>query len=430
MAWKITPTGPLSGDVHVAGSKNAVTKHMVAALLASSPSEVCNSPKVGDVEITAGMIEALGARVEVEDDCVRIDPTLEKVEVPVTYSGLNRIPILLMGPLLHRLGEAFVPLVGGDRIGARPVDWHVEALEELGAEIEVTDEGVRARSTGLKGARIRLPFPSVGATENVLLTAVLAEGRTILDNAAVEPEVVELALFLQRMGARIELSPDRRFVIEGVEELSGARHRLGGDRIETFSYLVAGLVTDGEVKVYGCSQSRLVTAITTLQRMGVDFEITDEWISARRGALLQSIAVQTSPHPGFMTDWHPPIVVLFTQADGMSVIHETVFEDRFGYVRALSQLGAEIETFDQCLAGGPCRFNETPYRHSAVVRGTVKLQGGDVEIPDVRGGFAYVLAAAAAEGTTVLTGVHHLERGYDHPKERFESLGLDIDLTE
>lgn len=424
--WRIEPTGPLTGEVAVSGSKNGVTKHMVAALMADSPSSVLNAPDVGDVDITAGMIRDLGGTVNIEGSRIDIDPTsITGSRVPLTYSGLNRIPILLLGPLLHRVGEAFIPLVGGDRIGMRPVDLHVDALKALGAEIYLTDEGLEAKSTGLHGARIRLHFPSVGATENVLLAAALAEGRTVLENAAIEPEVVELALFLQRMGARIELRPDRRFYIEGVEKLSGASQRLGGDRIEAFSYLVAGLATGGKVKVRGCTQGRLVTAITTLQKMGAEFEITDDYITASAPSVKRA-AVQTRPHPGFMTDWHPPLVVLFTQAEGMSVMHETVFEDRLGYVDALRSMGAEIEVFDQCLAGEACRFHETHHLHSAVVRGGRPLTGANIEIPDVRGGFAYVIAAASATGPSELRGVHHLERGYDRPFEKFTSLGLTI----
>lgn len=424
--WGVEPVGPLLGDVEVSGSKNAVTKHMVAALLADGPSRILNSPRVGDVDITSGMLKSLGAGVEVDDDAISVDPTsLEGSRVPVSYSGVNRIPILLVAPLLHKIGEAFIPLVGGDKIGIRPIDLHAMALRALGAEVFVTEEGLEAKALNLHGARIRLPFPSVGATETVLMTAALTEGRTILENAAIEPEVVELALFLQRMGARVELRPDRRFVVEGVEKLNGATHRLGGDRIEAFSYLVAGLATGGKVRVSGCTQGRLVTAITVLQRMGARFEITDDTISAEADGL-RGLALQTSPHPGFMTDWHPPLVVLFTQADGMSVMHETVFEDRLGYVDALRSMGAEIEVFDQCLAGEACRFHETQYRHSAVVRGLCRLHGADVEIPDVRGGFAYLIAAAAASGSSKLNGVHHLERGYDRPLEKFSQLGLTI----
>jgi len=425
-SWAIEPVGPLHGEVRISGSKNAVSKHMVAALLARGPSTISNAPRLGDVDITAGMLRSVGAGVDIDGDSVVIDPeSLTESRIPVSYSGLNRTAILLVGPLLHRIGEAFVPFVGGDRIGPRPVDFHVDALRQFGAEVEVTDQGLEAKAVRLHGAHVHLPWPSVGATETVLLTAALAEGRTTLENAAIEPEVVELALFLQRMGARIELQPDRRFVIEGVPHLTGARQRLGGDRIEAFSYLVAGLATGGSVRITGCAQERLVTAISTLQRMGASFEITDDSITAT-AERLRPCAVRTSPHPGFMTDWQPPLVVLCTRAHGMSVVHETLFEDRLGYIEALQSMKAEVELFGQCLVGETCRFQEHNALHSALVRGVSELQGAEVEMPDIRAAFAYVIAAAAAGSPSVLHGVHHLERGYDHVFEKFSDLGLRI----
>ena len=427
-AWHIRPNGPLVGEVAVSGSKNAVTKHMVAAMLGTEPSTVTNAPEVGDVGITADILTSLGVGVEIDGDRITIDPVdRPDPRVPLEFTGLNRIPILLLGPLLARNHEAFVPLVGGDRIGQRPVDFHIGALESMGAEISVSPEGISARADRLRGAQITLPFPSVGATESVLLTAVLAEGRTVLRNAALEPEVTELALFLQRMGARIGFKPDRRILIEGVDHLRGAEARLQGDRLEAFSYLVAGLMTGGQVRVGGCAQDRLVTAIDTLQKMGARFEITDDYISASAGDGLRPVAVQTSTHPGFMTDWQPPLIVLMTQAEGMSVIHETVYEDRLGYVRELTDMGAEVELFDTCLGGPACRFHDTNAMHSAVVRGVSKLRGAEVTIPDVRAGFSSVIAAAVADGPSTLHGIHHLERGYNRPFETLESLGLKLE---
>jgi UDP-N-acetylglucosamine 1-carboxyvinyltransferase len=426
-AWQIEPNGPLVGEVEIAGSKNAVTKHMVAAMLGSAPSIITNAPDVGDVGITAQILTSLGVGVDISGDRITVEPTdAPDPRVPLEFTGLNRIPILLLGPLLHRNHEAFVPLVGGDRIGQRPVDFHMEALRTMGADIEVHPEGIVARADQLHGAKITLPYPSVGATESVLLTAVLAEGRTVLRNAAIEPEVTELALFLQRMGARIGFSPDRRIVVEGVERLHGAATRLQGDRLEAFSYLVAGLMTGGRVRVAGCAQDRLVTAINTLQAMGASFEITDNWISASADNGLQPAAVQTDTHPGFMTDWQPPLIVLMTQAEGMSVLHETVYEDRLGYVEELTTLGAEIELFDTCLGGPACRFHDSSAVHSAVVRGVSKLHGAEVTIPDVRAGFSSVIAAAVAEGSSLLHGIHHLERGYNKPFETLEALGMRL----
>ena len=423
--WFIQPNGPLTGDVEVYGSKNAVTKHMVAAILGQGPSTISNVPDVGDVEITADILRAIGAGVTRSDGQLEITPPQDaKSEVPLSFSGLNRIPVLLLGPLLHLTGEAFVPMVGGDRIGRRPVDFHVQTLEALGAEVEVTNEGISARCSRLRGAIIELPYPSVGATESALLSAALAEGKTVIRNAATEPEVLELALFLQRMGARIELSPDRRVVIEGVPSLRGANTRLQGDRNEAFSYLAAGLITKGSVRVIGCGQDRLVTAITTLLRMGAEVNIDEHGITAFAPDGLHAAAVSTGVHPGFVTDWQTPLMVLFTQADGMSVLHETVYEDRFVYVPALKAMGGEIGLFATCLGGPACRFHDTSYLHSAVVRGPSKLQGAEVDVPDVRAGFSSVIAAAAASGPTVIHGVRHLERGYHRPAEQLRSLGL------
>ena len=465
--WQVEPSGPLRGDIAVRGSKNAVTKHMVAAMLGDGPSTIRNAPEVGDVDITAAMLEAIGFGVSRSGGDVTVTPggpvsaspvsaspvsaspvsaspvsaspvsaspvsagTVSagtvRPRVPEAFTGLNRIPILMIGPLLHLTGEAFVPLVGGDPIGRRPVDFHVAALRALGAEVEAGPAGITARASRLYGARIDLPYPSVGATETVLLSAVRAEGKTVLRNAATEPEVVELALFLQRMGAHIELSPDRRIVIEGVPRLRGASRWLAGDRLEAFSYLVAGLITRGEVRVHGCPQDRLVTAITTLATMGAQIDITDEWITASAPSGLRAAAVHTDTHPGFMTDWQQPLMVLFTQAEGMSVLHETVFENRLVYVPALKEMGCEIETFAACLGGAACRFHDTNSVHSAVIRGVSKLRGADVTLPDVRAGFSAVLAAAVADRPSVLRGIHHIERGYHRPFEQFASLGLTI----
>ena len=423
-AWLIEPSGPLRGEVQVRGSKNAVTKHMVAAILGDGPSTITNIPDVGDVNITTRILTAIGAGVEQDGSSITVTPPTEVLsDVPLRFSGLNRIPVLLLGPLLHLTGEAFVPRVGGDSIGARPVDFHVEVLRALGADVEVTPDGIRATCTRLVGNRITLPYPSVGATESALLSAAMAEGKTVIRNAATEPEVLELALFLQRMGSHIELRPDRRIEIEGVPHLRGARTRLAGDRNEAFSYLVAGLLTGGEVRVVGCHQDRLVTAITTLMRMGASVEVDDLGMTASAPNGLVPAAVQTDVHPGFMTDWQTPLMVLFTQAEGMSVLHETVYEDRFVYVPALKEMGGEIELFSTCLGGAACRFHESSHLHSAVVRGKSKLRGAEVDIPDVRAGFSSVIAAAAAEGPSMIRGVHHLERGYHRPAEQLRSLG-------
>ncbi|MEE8602722.1 UDP-N-acetylglucosamine 1-carboxyvinyltransferase [Euzebya tangerina] len=426
--WEVRPSGPLSGDVEVAGSKNAVTKHMVAALLADTPSTINNVPDVGDVTITASILRSLGVGVERSGKAVTIDPSgpLDR-EVSVEYTGLNRISILLLGPLVHRSGEAFVPMPGGDKIGRRPIDFHVDALTAFGATVEETEKGVIARASRLRGARIDLPYPSVMATEAVLITASLAEGRTVLTGAATEPEVLELALFLQRMGAQIQRQPGRRFVIDGVSTMHGASTTLAGDRLEAFSYLVAGLISGGQVRVKGCPQASLTIALTTLQSMGADLQITDEYVAARQTLPLQSVAIHTDTHPGFATDWQSPLLVLMTQAEGMSVLHETVFEDRVKYpADVIDAMGGEIEMFNTCLGGPNCRFADRNAKHSVVVKGISKLVGAEVEIPDVRAGFSGVIAASVADGMSRISGVRHLERGYDNPFDRLSGLGLDL----
>jgi UDP-N-acetylglucosamine 1-carboxyvinyltransferase len=429
--WKIDPTGPLRGDVTVRGSKNAVTKHMVAAMLGSGPRTIGNAPRVGDVEITAQMLRAVGCAVERDGDTLHVEPTAgPQSGVPQTFTGRNRIPVLLLGPLLNLTGEAFVPMVGGDQIGPRPLDFHIQALTAMGAQITIDETGIHAVARRLRGTRVVLPYPSVGATESVMLSAVLAEGRTVIINAAVEPEILELALFLQRMGAGIQLQPDRRIVIEGVEQLHGAATRLAGDRLEAFSYLVAGLLTGGQVRVHGCAQDRLVTAIETLRKMGAQFEIDEAYITATAPGGLRSAAVSTDTHPGFMTDWQQPLLVLMSQARGLSVLHETVFENRFVYVDALKQLGCEIELFPMCLGGNACRFHDTNHLHSAVVHGPSKLVGAEVHVPDVRTGFSSVIAASIAEGSSVLLDVESLERGYDEPLARLQSIGMAITPVE
>ncbi|WP_034264342.1 UDP-N-acetylglucosamine 1-carboxyvinyltransferase [Actinospica robiniae] len=430
-AWKIEPTGPLRGDVTVRGSKNAVTKHMVAAILGHGASRIGNAPRVGDVEITASMLRSLGCSVERDADTLIVERGEQPASaVPQTFTGRNRIPVLLLGPLLNLTGEAFVPLVGGDRIGPRPLDFHISALAAMGAQISVDDTGIHATAKRLQGTKVKLPYPSVGATESIMLSAVLAEGRTVISNAAVEPEIMELALFLQRMGAGIQLQPDRRILIEGVEKLHGADTRLSGDRLEAFSYLVAGLLTGGQVRVHGCAQERLVTAIETLRKMGTRFDIGEEYISASAPDGLRSAAVHTDTHPGFATDWQQPLLVLMSQARGLSVLHETVFENRFVYVKALQQLGCEIELFPMCLGGNACRFHDTNHLHSAVVHGPSKLVGAQVHVPDVRTGFSSVIAASIADGPSVLMDVESLERGYDEPLKRLQSLGMAITVDE
>ena len=425
--WYVSSGAMLEGTVAVAGAKNTATKLMIAACLADGASELHNVPDIADVRITAAMLDAVGAGVAVESGRAIIDgSTVCCEQVGVAYSGLNRMPILCLPVLLHRFGQARVPLVGGDGIGTRPVDFHQEALAAMGAEVHVDPDGITAAGT-LRGADITLPYPSVGATEGVLLAAVLAKGRTVLNNAAVEPEIQELIQFLQRMGAIIDRTDHRRYEIDGVTSLQPAAQRIAGDRVEAFSYLTAGIATKGKVTVTGCDPTRMAPAVALLRRLGATVRIDiDGAIEAEAPNGLQPVAVSTAPWPGFATDWQPPLVAALTQADGVSAVHETVFEDRLGYTNQLTLMGATVQTFNDCLGGGDCRFGSGNHRHSALVAGPTKIHGAEVAMEDIRAGFGLAVAAVTATGDSLLTGVHHLERGYDNVLEKFTHLGADI----
>lgn len=414
----------------VAGAKNSTTKLMIAACLADGASELDNVPAIADARITAAMLEAVGAGVAVESGRAVVDgSTLASSRVGLAYSGLNRMPILCLPVLLHRFGEARVPVVGGDGIGLRPVDFHRDALTAMGAHVEVDDSGISAQGE-LQGADIALPYPSVGATETVLLAAVRAKGRTVLNNAAVEPEIQELIQFLQRMGAIIERTEGRRYVIDGVERLEPSQQHTAGDRVEAFSYLAAGIATRGKVAVVGCDPSRMSPAIALLRRLGATVTIdADGRIEAEAPNGLNPVAVSTAPYPGIATDWQPPLVAALTQAAGVSAVHETVFEDRLGYAAQLNNMGATVQTFNDCLGGSGCRFSAGRHRHSALVAGPTKIHGTEVVMEDIRAGFGLAVAAVMATSDSLLSGVHHLERGYDNVLEKFTHLGADIQAT-
>ena len=280
---------------------------------------------------------------------------------------------------------------------------------------------------GLHGTTIRLPFPSVMATENFLISASLARGVTIIENAALEPEIIDLIKFLQKMGAIIELKVDRRIVIEGVERLHAARHTLLGDRNEAVSLAIAAYLTKGDVYLHGAQQDTLLTFLNTLSKMGLRFEIDDDGIRfIGDGPPPPPIALETDVHPGFMTDWQQPFTILLTQADGISVVHETIYEDRFGYTQALKGMGAHIGLYTKCLGEVPCRFRERQYQHSCVIRGATPLSATRLDIPDIRAGCSYILAALCARGVSEVHGIEHIERGYEKLDEKLRALGARL----
>jgi len=421
--------------VCVSGAKNAATKQIVASLLTDEPVVLHNIPRIGDIAVTLDVCKSVGLTFERDAApgstlCLHT-PTVRTPEVPLAFSGLNRIPILLMGPLLHRYGTAVIPMLGGDDIGKRPVDFHVQALEQLGATIDFKDGRYYATADRLRGAVIELPYPSVGATENTLFAAVLAKGTTLIKNAAVEPEVIDQVMLLQKMGAIIFLDTDRTIVVEGVEKLNGAEHTVINDRIEAASWAVAGIITGGDVVVEGAEQANMLTFLNMLRRMGAGFEVRPDGIRFYHpGRPLKPILVETDGHPGFMTDWQQPFVMLMTQIDGLSVMHETVYEKRFGYTEELVRMGAEIQLFRQCLGEKPCRFKGRDHPHSCVVKGATPLRAADMTIPDLRAGFSYLIAAAVAAGTSRIGGIQYVERGYTNILAKFQSLDANIRLRQ
>ena len=422
---------PLSGRVRVAGAKNAASKIMIASLLTEDEVILDNCPQIEELTITAEICAAVGAHVRREGTRTVLQTSHITSTKVAKMTRANRISILAIAPLLHRSGEAEVPRVGGDAIGPRPVNYHMAALEEMGAIVEVTETSYKAHvpKSGLHGTTVVLPYPSIGATETVILAGVLAKGRTRIENAAVEPEITDLVKFLQQMGAIIEFGAGRTITIDGVKRLHGVTYEIMPDRLEAASFANLAMATGGEIVVEGARQSEMVTFLNTVRRMGGDFEVSPEGIRFRQGqAGLVGIELETDTYPGFATDWQQPTVVSLTQAKGISVMHETVYEDRFGYTDDLNRMGAQIGVFPKCLGELPCRFRNRSERHSAVIMGPTPLHAAKVEIPDIRAGMAQVIAALVADGESTLTGVHHLERGYERLWDKLEGLGADFSI--
>jgi len=377
---------PLRGKIRLSGAKNAATKMMVASLLTEEEVILENCPDLGDVQITAELCKAVGSEIKRDGNTLKIKtPKITNHRVK-ELSRKNRIPILALSPLLHRFGKAEVPIVGGDKIGHRPVDFHLSALYQMGAGIEETKSSYRAKADDLKGVNIKLAYPSVGATENIILAGTLAKGKTIISNAAVEPEILDLIKMLQKMGAIIELGTNRKI------------HRVLPDRNEAVSFAIMAIATNGDIVVEDAQQINLITFLNTVRKIGGEFEVEKDAIRFFRAGQLKPIELETDTHPGFMTDWQQPTVVLLTQANGTSVIHETVYEDRFGYTNELKKMGADITVFTKCLGEKSCRFNERNHPHSAVIKGPTPLKGTEMQIENIRAGCAHVIAALIAKG--------------------------------
>ena len=424
---------PLKGRVEVRGAKNLATKAMVAALLGKTPSVLRNVPNISDVRVVAGLLALHGVLITKSEnqDEWRLDPSNVEVAHQAdidAHAGSSRIPILFCGPLLHRLGEAFIPDLGGCRIGDRPIDFHLEALRKFGAVVEKLPSGISLTAPdGLTGANIELPYPSVGATEQVLLTSVLAKGQTELRNAAIEPEIIDLICILQKMGAIITVEPNRVIFIEGVEELRGYDHKAIFDRNEVASWAAAALATKGDVFVGGAKQEEMMTFLNIFRKVGGDFEVHDDGMRFwHPGGELKPVTIETDVHPGFMTDWQQPLVVALTQAQGVSTIHETVYENRFGFTEALNKMGADIVVHPEGLADEGRRVKRREFEQAAVISGPTPLTAADIEVPDLRGGFSHLIAALTAEGQSKVTNLGIISRGYENFIEKLRLLGADF----
>ena len=433
---KVCGGKPLIGKIKISGAKNAMTKLLVASILSNKKCIFHNVPNIGDVQITVDLCQAIGMKIEWDKKAKTMEvitKDLETTYVPQKFCGANRIPILMIGALLGRTNEdIIVPTLGGDLLGCRPLDFHIKSLQKLGATIEYRkmkkDGAYFAQAhKGLSGGVLSLPFPSVGATENTILAAVRAKGITIIKNAAIEPEIIDLILFLQKLGVNITFDVDRTIKIQETLHFNEVEHFVLSDRNEVASYAMAAISTKGKVFIEGAEHLHMITFLNKLREIGANFNVKKNGIEFFSSQELNGgIVIETDVHPGFMTDWQQPFGVLLTQCKGSSVIHETVYENRFGYTKILKEMGAEMELFNQCLGGKNCRFASLGHLHSLVVKGKTPLIGKNISIPDLRAGFSYVMAALLAKDETIIDGAEYLYRGYENPVEKLASLGAQI----
>ncbi len=430
---------PLEGEVSTSGAKNAITKMLVASLISDKRCIFYNVPNIADVEVTVALCREIGSQINWNRDEKTLEihtKELKSTYIPQHFCGSNRIPILMIGALLGRTDQdIIVPTVGGCAIGKRPVDFHIAALEKLGAEIEYREmkkEGAYFAHAhdGLKGSIINLKFPSIGATENSILAGCRAKGQTIIKNAAVEPEIIDLILFLQKLGVIISVDTDRTIRIEETRQFYETTHTVIPDRIEAASLGMAAIATRGRVFVKNAPHQHMITFLNALRQIGGGFQVKENGIEFfYQGALKGGIQIETDVHPGFMTDWQQPFVVLLSQATGYSIVHETVYENRFGYTEVLKKMGADLELFTHCLGGNHCRFASCNFHHSLIVKGPTPLTASSINIPDLRAGFAYVMAALIAPEKSEISGLHYLDRGYELAVEKLSNLGAQIKRT-
>ena len=409
---KITGGVRLEGEVKASGAKNAALPILAASLLTADDLVLHNVPHLSDIATMGKLLTGLGMTVERQEESVRLNArSLTTLTAPYDLVKTMRASIVTLGPMLARFGEAQVSLPGGCAIGARPVDQHIKGLQAMGADVQIEHGYVVARASRLKGAHIVTDMVTVTGTENLLMAATLAEGKTVLENAAREPEVVDLANCLIAMGAKIKGAGTPVIEVEGVEKLHGASHRVLPDRIETGSFLVAALMTRGDVTVTDASPHTLDIVLEKLREAGAEVTIGEDWVRAKINRRPKAVSVRTVPHPGFPTDMQAQFMALDTIAEGTGRITETIFENRFMHVPELQRLGANI----------------TVDGHTAVVTGVERLSGANVMASDLRASVSLVIAALVAQGESVVDRIYHLDRGYDHMEVKLRSLGAEIE---
>ncbi len=403
----------LNGQVRISGAKNAVLPILAGTLLCEGIAIVENVPHLHDVTTTVELLGAMGVQVVIDEKLsIEVDSsTIESYVAPYDLVKTMRSSILVLGPLLARFGHAEVSLPGGCAIGSRPVNLHIKGLQDMGAEIEVKNGFIHARCDRLKGARLVLDMVTVTGTENLMMAATLAEGTTIIENAAREPEVVDLANFLIAMGAKIEGAGTDKIIIEGVEKLQGTRYRVLPDRIETGTYLVAAAITGGKIMVKDTDPELIDSVIDKLREAGADIEVGEDWISLdMHGQRPKAVNVRTAPYPAFPTDMQAQFVALNSIAEGTSTVVETVFENRFMHVQELQRMGADIEVEG----------------NTAIIRGVEKLSGAPIMATDLRASASLILAGLVAEGETDVQRIYHIDRGYEIIEEKLALLGAKI----
>ncbi|MEP6940507.1 MAG: UDP-N-acetylglucosamine 1-carboxyvinyltransferase [Rudaea sp.] len=404
---------PLNGDVWISGAKNAVLPILASSLLADGPVSISNVPHLHDVTTTMELLGQMGVQLTIDERmCIQIDPrTADRYFAPYDLVKTMRASILVLGPLVARFGEADVSLPGGCAIGSRPVDLHIKGLQALGAEITVENGYIKARAKRLKGARINMDIVTVTGTENIMMAAALAKGTTVIENAAQEPEVVDLANCLISMGAKIDGAGTSTIVIEGVDRLDGTHYEVLPDRIETGTFLVAGAISGGRVMAKRARPKTLDAVLQKLEEAGADITTGDDWVQLdMHGKKPKAVSVTTAPYPAFPTDMQAQFTALNAVAEGVGLITETVFENRFMHVQELHRLGADIRVEG----------------NTAIIQGVDRMTGAPLMATDLRASACLVLAGLAAHGDTTVDRVYHIDRGYENIEEKLSGLGARI----